>query len=380
MKGAGGKKILIAITPLPEKGGTLRRLKLWTRHLSKHYEVRVICCAESQKALDAIRQEGIGVTNDRRLGRLGRLTILPGIAAINSILSEYSPDIVISNFLWADFLSSCALTLRRLLLGESTPQVIHYAGDPVPVHSTSLQPLIYHFLIWSSTKMARKTVFIDSRAAETYVNRYNIRQEKIAVIPIGVDSSLVRHKKAPGNKVTFGVVSRLLNRVKNIDQIIQCICEANERSSTPIALEIFGDGPDHEMLKKLAESLNADSIVTFNGWIDNPIDAFDRIDCLLMFSTTEGTPRSILEAALRGVPTIANDVGGISEIIVDGKTGHLVDTIEQFKDRILLFANNAEMIQQAGAEAREYVLSRHSIERETEDISKLIVDLEYDAS
>jgi glycosyltransferase involved in cell wall biosynthesis len=49
------------------------------------------------------------------------------------------------------------------------------------------------------------------------------------------------------------------------------------------------------------------------------------MDCLVQPSLTDGTPNSVLEAMLLGIPVIATDTGGIPDVIDGGETGLLVE-------------------------------------------------------
>ena len=68
--------------------------------------------------------------------------------------------------------------------------------------------------------------------------------------------------------------------------------------------------------------------VIFTGWINDISPVLFAGDILLMTSTNEGMPVVIVEAALRGLPTVSTNVGGVSEFIKDGVTGWLINQPE----------------------------------------------------
>ena len=50
----------------------------------------------------------------------------------------------------------------------------------------------------------------------------------------------------------------------------------------------------------------------------------EYFDCFINVSTTEGVPVSVMEAMSFGIPILATDVGGTSEIVKDGSNGILL--------------------------------------------------------
>lgn len=91
-----------------------------------------------------------------------------------------------------------------------------------------------------------------------------------------------------------------------------------------VFLVIFGDGPEREALKLQVTSSKLQGSVFFVGDVLEMSQYLRAFDALVLSSVKEGFPYSILEAGLAEVPVIATDVGGIGEVIEDGKTGLLI--------------------------------------------------------
>lgn len=87
---------------------------------------------------------------------------------------------------------------------------------------------------------------------------------------------------------------------------------------------IIGDGPLEESLKQEAVDLGLQGRVTFTGRREDISDILSTLDIFVLPSVTEGLPLTILEAMAAGKPIVATRVGGIPEVIVDGKTGIIV--------------------------------------------------------
>jgi glycosyltransferase involved in cell wall biosynthesis len=93
-----------------------------------------------------------------------------------------------------------------------------------------------------------------------------------------------------------------------------------------LQLRLAGDGPCRHELRELSRALQIEDCVQFLGNIDEDRIAgeLQKADLFVLSSFVEGIPVSAMEAMAAGVPVIATNVAGTSELIEDGKTGLLV--------------------------------------------------------
>ncbi|MCC5924654.1 MAG: glycosyltransferase [Crocinitomicaceae bacterium] len=100
---------------------------------------------------------------------------------------------------------------------------------------------------------------------------------------------------------------------------VELIVSALEHIQSPLHWTHFGDGPQFDALKKLAQDLPENIKVTFKGRVANSdVLDFYRKNCPTAFinvSSSEGVPVSIMEAFSFGIPVIATEVGGNGEIV-----------------------------------------------------------------
>ena len=91
-------------------------------------------------------------------------------------------------------------------------------------------------------------------------------------------------------------------------------------------LLVIGDGGERKNLESLTEKLNLKERVRFFGEIPNEKvpEYLAAADCFILPSLREGFGIAILEAQASGIPVIGTKVGGILDLIEDGKTGLLV--------------------------------------------------------
>jgi glycosyltransferase involved in cell wall biosynthesis len=222
------------------------------------------------------------------------------------------------------------------VLHDKLFQVVLYTADVVIVLSESMErDLRRRFSIPSATRIVQVPISVPLPAKQK-------------------DWSGIQHRS-----VVFGIVSRL-DQAKGIHLALEGLSQVREHQ--PARLVIFGDGPYKSELQNIAVGLGLQDVVEFRGWTDDTASAMREIDCALLPSFSEGTPRSILEAASVGVPTIATRVGGVADIVKDNLTGWLVPVgdREAIRAKMLWVARTPEVLQAAGEEARAYIERRLS--------------------
>jgi glycosyltransferase involved in cell wall biosynthesis len=94
-------------------------------------------------------------------------------------------------------------------------------------------------------------------------------------------------------------------------------------------LVLIGDGPLEQDLRRLAREEGVDSRVVFAGARDDVQDLLPGATLALLPTQMEALPTALLEAAASGIATVATDVGGVPEVVVDGETGWLVARPDQ---------------------------------------------------
>ncbi|SNU02005.1 Glycosyltransferase involved in cell wall bisynthesis [Ruaniaceae bacterium KH17] len=114
--------------------------------------------------------------------------------------------------------------------------------------------------------------------------------------------------------------------VKRLDLLIDALTKL--ASDIEVQWTHYGDGPMLPQLRQRAEFLGPAVSVIFKGSVPNAqvLDDYStgRYHVLVNVSSSEGLPVSIMEACSFGIPVIATDVGGTSEIVRDGVNGILL--------------------------------------------------------
>jgi glycosyltransferase involved in cell wall biosynthesis len=130
-------------------------------------------------------------------------------------------------------------------------------------------------------------------------------------------------------------------------------------------LLLLGDGPLRRPLEDLAGRLGLGDCAHFAGYRPDAAPYLRAMDVFALSSRSEGMPQALLEAAIVGVPAVAAAVGGIPEVVDDGRTGLLFPPGDEAAltgglHRLLTDRPAALRLSTA---AREVVEARYSVRR-----------------
>src|SRR4030042_766323 len=87
----------------------------------------------------------------------------------------------------------------------------------------------------------------------------------------------------------------------------------------------------------------------------------------------ENNPRTVLESFALGKPVIGARIGGIPELVIDGKTGYTFETgnVEDLRDKIEDLINNPMKINEMGRNARKFVEENFNSEKHYQELIKI---------
>jgi glycosyltransferase involved in cell wall biosynthesis len=123
---------------------------------------------------------------------------------------------------------------------------------------------------------------------------------------------------------TIGTISRLAAE-KGVDVLIRSVGNVIKKGLN-VSLVIIGDGRERQRLEMVCDSIGIRDKVLFTGYIPHASAYLSIIEFFVISSFTEGLPITLLEAMRAGTPVIATNVGGIPEVLDDGRCGMLVDS------------------------------------------------------
>ena len=112
----------------------------------------------------------------------------------------------------------------------------------------------------------------------------------------------------------------------------------------------------------------------FLGDVDDMPRLYNRSDILVLTSEREGLPNCILEAMSSGLPVVANDVGGVSELVIDKETGFLIKSFEKdhFLEKLAILIKNKKLRLRMSKKARVRAKKYFSIDSNTKILTHIL--------
>jgi glycosyltransferase involved in cell wall biosynthesis len=257
-------------------------------------------------------------------------------------------------------------------LGKNQPYIVHtYHGHVLYGYFGKLASLIFVLIERGLAKITDQIFVSGIRVRNELVESGIGRSDSYLVLRPGVEMPVVLDRRAvrakigiPEGALVVGWLGRL-TQIKRPDRVIEL---AHHFSNV-----IFLVGGEGELREQLMQSKPHNLIL--NGW-SNPSEIWAASDIALLTSDNEAQPISLIEAGMAGIPLVGENVGSVSEVIIDGENGFLTDNFETRKNALHKLLSSQELRNSFGSNAKAYCLIAFSedqfISSHREAYSKLI--------
>lgn len=285
-----------------------------------------------------------------------------------SIIRLEKPDVVHLNSAKASGLGALAARLAGV------PRIIFTAhGWAFNEERPFLQRIVIKFFSWITVFLANKTVAV-SGAVHKDTRNWLFIQNKIITIHNGVEHTEFLSREE-ARSLLF---ARTETQILKDSLIIGTIAELHKNKGLLYAIEaiatlaknnpslfyfILGAGEEQKKLTGLIKQHGLQERFFLLGFVENAANYLKAFDAFVLPSIKEGLPYVLLEAGLAGLPVIASRVGGIPEIIEDGKTGLLVppQNADALCEAMLRLSDSPSMRGSFGTALKERVIGDFSL-------------------
>ena len=257
------------------------------------------------------------------------------------------------------------------------------AGVPAIQHCRTEPHLIAPIVELANTSAA--AIICVSNGVADNLRAIGIVKPTCVVVHNGIDGhqlvadvSEVRSIRAqwecPDEAIVIGTVGRLVPLKRVSDLLHSAASVVGDNPGLPLRIVIVGEGSEAPQLRALAEHLRISERVRFVGFDPQPIRLMAAMDIVALCSSTEGLPRTLLEAMLAGRPVVASDIAGSREVVVDGTTGLLYpcgDTVALGR-ALRRLAEDAPLRHRMGSAGNTRVREQFSIDRYVEGVTSVL--------
>lgn len=240
------------------------------------------------------------------------------------VLRDFKPNIVNVHFPCSQALP----VIGARLLPHDWRMVVTLHGSEIRNYPHT-EP---HFKDWQRRLLQRAEVVtaVSQSLLDDAIALYPFIQNKSQIIHNGLEEAWLEAVDKAGDDEETSAPYLLyvgrLHQVKGVDILLKAWAKIHSLMPETI-LRLVGDGPEMETLKSLAEELGITRFVEFTGAVSRERLAplYRKARLVIMPSRSEGFPLTLLEAGACGALSLATRVGGIPEVIENGRTGFLVE-------------------------------------------------------
>ncbi len=223
----------------------------------------------------------------------------------------------------------------------------------------SLQRKIEKMINGKTLRAGTKILVSNNETKKIIIDEYNVMQEKISIVPNGVDLSMFNiTKKKNSKKVVF---AGAMYYHRGLDVLLETIPLVIEK--IPDAkFVLLGSGTEMDKLKEIVSKNKLDNSVEFKGWIErekipeNIADASIGIGPLRLTEvTSRALPIKVLEYMAVSLPLIAQKGTLPNDVLENEKNGFFIENHIELAEKIILLLNEPKKVQNMGAHSLKLV-------------------------
>jgi glycosyltransferase involved in cell wall biosynthesis len=379
-------------------GGPVLNATYLTKYLAPEFETLLVVGEreEHEKSAEHLTTKlGISYTTIAGMGRsVNPLSDYKAYGDLKKLIQSFKPDIVHTHAAKPGAIGRLAASAMKV------PVIVHtFHGHVFHSYFSSVKTKFY---INTERYLARKSnaiIAISEQQKKELAHQFRIApEEKFRVIPLGLDLDAFataqdeKRKKfrtefgVEDDEIAIGIIGRLVP-IKNHYLFLKAIAHVLHHTGKKVKAFIIGDGETRPDLENVAQqagiAFSTENSGThpyplvFTSWRRDVDVIMAGLDIVTLTSFNEGTPVSLIEAQAANKPIVSTRVGGIADIVLEGKTALLADVQDgdTFADHLLQLVQNDALRHDLGHTGRQHVIERFSYQRLMHDMTTLYREL-----
>lgn len=367
------KKILYVIESL-NVGGAERQVCLLANNLPRDkYEVYVCVFSEQNMLIDYNGDNKFTLIKMKRSSKID-LRLIIGLA---DYIAKEEIALVHSLLYTANYMTRLACMLLKKKPKIVTSELS--AGFSCGFFKNIFTWFVDYLLSFMSDK-----VMVNGLAVKRFVVAKGIPADKIEVIynaltPLTIKTGDLRPEEirealgVPHNKYIICMVARL-DKAKDHRTLLRAIQLINNKN---VVLLLVGDGEERGKIVQWVKDCNLEENVKLLGWVKDVEQYIYASDVCVLSSLREGFSNALIEYMSAAKPIVATNVGGNSEMIINGETGILVPpkNPQGLAAAIDSFIKNPSLAIAMGKKAKKAIKDKFSLEQMVKDHDQLYARL-----
>lgn len=337
---------------------------------SERYKLYIICSdfdENSAEFIEKFKSINVEIINIPMLKRQLGFHDVKCFFELYSLFRKYDFDIIHTNSTKPAILARVAARLA------GCKKIIHTVhGIAFHKHISLLKRFIFYFAELFSLYFGHVNISVN----KIYGKYYPL--SNTTTVYNGIDFSNLNFNKTKLNtgSVHFAFFARLDEQKNPLDFIRAIFLLKNEGFlNDKLSFSIAGDGELKEECELLIKEYNLQHYVKMVGWVNDKSAFFNTVDVLCQPSKWEAFGLVFIEAAFFEIPSIATNVEGIPEVVLDGITGLLCDTNAiSLKNCMIKFIENPNLIMEFGTKARVRAINEFNKQRMINQYTSIYFD------
>ncbi|MBI5199210.1 MAG: glycosyltransferase [Nitrospirae bacterium] len=335
----------------------------------REHRLIIACQSESELSIRA-KEAGLEVITLS----MRKISYLSAVLKLRSIIDDYGVDILNTHSSRDSWLGSIAGRLSK-----KRPIILRTRHLSTTVSRGLLSRFLYEIL-------PHRVITTGESIRNQMITDNGFDGKKIMSIPTGVNIDLFDPKRVdetlrsewgvPRGVPAIGMVA-VIRSWKGHEYFIDAAGMVL-KEFPEARFFIVGDGPRKEIVSDYIKERGLHDSIIMIGQMDDIPRVMAALDIVVLSSyANEGLPQVLLQSLAMGKPVVASNVGSISEVIVDGKTGYLIPPRDPSKlaEGIMSFIKRNGLRDEMGMEGRRLVTSRFSLEGMLDRIEDLYKEL-----
>lgn len=374
-KNKKSKKINISyVVPMLHVGGAERQLCELVKNLDKEKFRPIVCCImEKGYFFEELQKHSIEACCLNAKSKRNLISHLITILRLITLMRREKVKVVQTWGFNAGVLGKVAAKIAKV------PVMVNIEHSTGEWQESHFKNLINRILLL----VTDKTISVAERQKQFLVRNKGYDVNKVEVIYNGVDLSYYDLSKSrftlraelaiPPNAPVVGILAALRPE-KAHTVFLQAAKKVLEIMPATYFL-IVGDGQERERLEHFSEELGISKRVIFTGFRADTVDILQLFDVSVLssFPVVETFPMTILESMAMAKPVVVTDVGGLSEMVINDRTGLVVppNNPELLAKGIIRILKDPVLARKMGEAGRKLIEENFTIEKMVEGYQML---------